>query len=315
VRAVQLLFAIPIVLAAASIALAEWFWLGDLALFFLPWIALTALSLLAALWILGASILASATVLFLLISIAVIGDRDATPPDWPTDGTEFTVASFNAFIGNADPALLEEQLRARSTDILVLQETFGRFEADLTARISDAYPYRARADQNGEVAVFSRVPIVSAQTLATDRGTGTGGSLVRAEIEIDGMAIVLYAIHAATPRHGIEYWRRRNDLLAVLAEAVAAEPDEAAIIVAGDLNTPPWSPFFAELLATTGLSDTSGRLLPSATRIVDREIVPVGFGSPVDHVLVSDRLAWRPLVPGPAMGSDHRLVTVDMRFR
>lgn len=312
-RAVQLLLALPIVAAAAALALAEWFWLGDLALFFLPWIALAAFAALAFFWIIGASVLASAAAFFLLTAGAVISDAHPPQPEWSSEGAPLRITSFNAFIGNADPTQLETYLRAELPDIVVLQETFGRFELDIIGRVDDLYPHRARV-VNGEVAVLSRLPILSAETLASDGGRGTAGSLLRAEFDIGETRLVLFAIHAPTPRLGSDIWQRRNDLLADLAGVIAEVPENAAIIVAGDLNTPPWSPYFAELLEAADLVDTSGRLIPLATRIVDRREVPAGFGAPVDHVLVSPGIAWRTSRTGPPIGSDHLPITVDLRL-
>lgn len=51
-----------------------------------------------------------------------------------------------------------------------------------------------------------------------------------------------------------------------LEAALQAEPADMAVIVAGDWNTPPWSPFFRDFLSSTGYKNTEARWWPERTR-------------------------------------------------
>jgi endonuclease/exonuclease/phosphatase (EEP) superfamily protein YafD len=90
-----------------------------------------------------------------------------------------------------------------------------------------------------------------------------------------------------------------------------ARQQTGAVIVLGDLNTTSWSPYFRDLLADSGLADTrrgfgvlgSWPDLPSPLRI------------PIDHCLVSDKVAVHDRRIGPPVGSDHRGVIVDLTVK
>lgn len=311
-RLLQVLVAIPVALAALAALTASVFWPGDLSLFFLPWTAFGALVLFGAAWILAAEIVAGAAASLLAIAIAMMAVVWSPAPDWPEPQEPLKLATFNAFIGNADPEALEDYLRREAPDIVVLQEAFGTFRSELLSRIDNLYPYIVDTGERSELMLVSRYPIAASEPLRNDGGSGLGGSMLRAEIEVPAGNVVVYAVHAPTPRFGIDIWKRRNAMLDELAAAIAAEPFGAAVVVAGDFNTPTWSPFFARLLDRSGLSDTSGRFVPLATRVINREILPGGFGAPVDHILVSGNIAWRPVAAGPLIGSDHRPMTAEL---
>ncbi|MGB2680209.1 MAG: endonuclease/exonuclease/phosphatase family protein, partial [Candidatus Competibacter sp.] len=102
--------------------------------------------------------------------------------------------------------------------------------------------------------------------------------------------------------------RRRNEQLASLAEFARQTPDP--LVMLGDLNITPWSPYFERLLADSGLRDGRGGhgLLPTW---------PVGWPMlwiPIDHVLVSDDVQIRRWQTGAVIGSDHYPVIVDFQL-
>ncbi len=136
--------------------------------------------------------------------------------------------------------------------------------------------------------------------------------MTRIVLDRDGTQIIAYAVHATTPRRGERDWNERNAILGALAERINADPIGTAILVAGDFNTPPWSPYYRRLTSDAQLVDTSGAFLPPATRIVERGWLPDLFGAPVDHILVSEGIGWRPNRVGPDLGSDHLPVTADL---
>lgn len=311
-RLLQVIIAIPVGLAALAALTASFFWPGDLSLFFLPWTAFGALILFGVAWIVSARIIAGAAAFLLTVSVTMMAAIWSPPAEWPEPQQPLRITTFNAFIGNADPAALEAYLRAEMPDVVVLEETFGDFRTEVLRRVGDVYPYVVDTGDRSELVLISQHPIVESVTLENDRGTGLSGSMMRTEIEAPAGGIVVYSVHAPTPRFGVGIWKRRNATLDDLADAVAAEPAGSAIIVVGDFNTPSWSPFFADLLQRSGLSDTSGRFVPLATRVIDRNILPGGFGAPVDHILVSDNIAWRPIEAGPLIGSDHRPMTAEL---
>lgn len=79
----------------------------------------------------------------------------------------------------------------------------------------------------------------------------------------------------------------------------------------GDFNATPWSYPFRRLMASTDLSNSAlGFGLDLSYPADGNPLVRV----PIDHLLFSDGLAVVDRRLGPAMGSDHFPLTVDLAF-
>src|SRR5690606_11658512 len=92
--------------------------------------------------------------------------------------------------------------------------------------------------------------------------------------------------------------------------AEAVRQADSPVVVMGDFNTTAFSPSFQDLLAATGIENASEGFGYAATW----PVAAGPFGLPIDHVLVSPEFAVRDVVVGPAMGSDHAPVIVDVRL-
>jgi endonuclease/exonuclease/phosphatase (EEP) superfamily protein YafD len=103
----------------------------------------------------------------------------------------------------------------------------------------------------------------------------------------------------------------RNQQLAQLAANGAAV--EGPLIVAGDFNTTPYSPYFTDWLESAGLTDSRrGRTLSTSWPTMLR-----WAGIPIDHVAVNDGFTIISHRRLPNFESDHfgALVEVALRDR
>ena len=82
------------------------------------------------------------------------------------------------------------------------------------------------------------------------------------------------------------------------------------LIVAGDFNCTPWSPFFSDLLAATGLHDSA--LGFGVWPTWNSSLLPLGLK--IDHVLVTGGVVARNHQVGADVGSDHFPVIVDLAY-
>ena len=303
--------AVPLFGLGILIVLSPVLWLGDMLTFFLPWVfGATLASFLFAL-ALRLRVAAISAGILAIIALVPMLDAWSRAPLSSGPSSQLRVTTFNTLGGTADPELLTQFLEAERPDILVLEEYSSRLDARL--ELSSMFAFRSDSDQARvpSLVLLSRHPIVSVE-IVPPVGSIRGQGVMRIVIDWNGTEIVAYAVHATTPRHGPGDWRERNEILSALSASVANEPAGTPVVVAGDFNTPPWSPFFRRLTRSASLSDTSGAFLPAATRIVERGWLPELFGSPVDHILVSEGFGWRPIRIGPDLGSDHRPVTADL---
>lgn len=125
--------------------------------------------------------------------------------------------------------------------------------------------------------------------------------VVEVVAELDGEPVHVLGAHPVSPRDP-ERAARRDALLDWVA--ASASNRDAETVVLGDLNTPPWSPSFRNLVAGGGLTDSQrGRGMqpswPARAGVL---------GLPIDHALVSAGLVTLERELGPALGSDHRML-------
>ncbi|OJU92458.1 MAG: hypothetical protein BGO06_13075 [Shinella sp. 65-6] len=300
------LFAVSVVVLAA-----DRFWLVDLLTFAWPYVV-TA----------GAFFLVGALVTRRLkaIAIALLGVAVALIPafDVPTarsfgPGSGLKVLTANLYVDNEKaPAVFIDILRREKPDIVVLQETTATWEQALSA--SGLYPHESSAESRArdDLKVFSRLPI-RAETELKRAFTEEYAykQPLRLELELNGKPLFLYAFHPETPRRPWK-WRDRNAYLSAAADAVKGDLETAPVIVAGDWNTPTWSPFFRNFLRQAGLASTAGGWLHPVTRFSMKLDRLAYIGASIDHIVVSPDIAVLARHVGPAFGSNHLPVIAEL---
>ncbi len=232
-----------------------------------------------------------------------------TPPAPAMEGTRFTVVSANVLVDNLDPQPFLAIPEIAGADILVLQEVRPLWQNALIA--SGRWPFESSRDlaANTDMKLLSRFPVLDARTVSPESADTGGRFAVRFELSIEGRIVVLYAVHPQTPR-GQHAWRERAAYFRDLQAAVRSEPADAPVVVAGDWNTPPWSPFFQDFLSSTGYRTTESRWWPLPTRFSIRLWALTWIGTPIDRVVLSPALGLEELAMGPKFGSNHLPVVV-----
>lgn len=309
------LAAIAAALMTAFVSVADRFWPADMISFFRPQLALAILLLFCAVlllrrWVASAAL--AAMLVFNALPLFVIGVPTAASAATPN----LRILSANLLYNNPDPARFADLVQKLSPDVIVTQE--ARFAWPDLLKVLPGYPYLVGREQqrwNSNI-VLSRYPMRS--TLVADMPPSGnelgGGSAIRVEVDLPGRAspFVVYAIHAPTPRT-LAGWQARNRYLDVLAERIAAEPEGTEIALAGDWNTPVWSPAYGRTLFLSGLEATERSAWPPATRLFTG-FGGVNFGTPIDHVAVSRGIGVVDLFTGPDFSSDHLPVVADLKL-
>ncbi|MEO3385000.1 endonuclease/exonuclease/phosphatase family protein [Mesorhizobium sp. CAU 1741] len=285
-----------------SVMLAHTVWLADLANFIRLHLLIIGVGLLVIGFLLpvrwarigGVLALASALLPYTLLP---------SPAPW-LGGTPFSVVSANLLVGNPNIEGFMSIPEVTSGDILVLQEVTPDWQDALSQ--SGLWPFES--DRNlrahSDMKVFSRFEITSEETVSPDSGDTGGRHPRRLELIVDGRPLVLYAVHTQTPR-SLSMWRERNAYLRDLELSLHGEPPGAQVIVAGDWNTPSWSPFLTDLLRSTGYRTTESRWWPLPTRFSVRFAALTQLGSPIDRIVVSPDVGLESVTTGPNYGSNH----------
>jgi endonuclease/exonuclease/phosphatase (EEP) superfamily protein YafD len=197
-----------------------------------------------------------------------------------------------------------EIVAAAAPDVLLVVEFTPQAEETL-ADMDKLYPFALKAPAEGPygLALWSRFPLEHAYTFPLGVVQG-----IDARVQLPDGTFTLLGSHLMSPTLPRRF-EQRNEQLALLAQrrAEIAGP----VIVAGDFNVTPYSPYYSDWLETTGLTDSRyGRTLSTSWPAV----LPI-LGIPIDHVAVSKEfivLAHRRL---PAFGSDHWGIMAELAVR
>ncbi len=196
-------------------------------------------------------------------------------------------------------------IRSTQPDIIVLVETNQVWLNELS-EFQSSYPYsqsRPRDDNYG-IALFSRLPFQRSEiSYFSDAGVPS----VVANIQMDQHFLTVIGTHPPPPKGALNS-QFRNQQLENLADFARRQPGE--VILCGDLNMSPWSPYFWRLLQRSGLKNSARGFGLQPSWPTDRPLLRV----PIDHCLVSDGVTVSGRQIGPFVGSDHFPVILDFSF-
>lgn len=214
----------------------------------------------------------------------------------------FRAVLVNVHTSNQEHERLQNFIRFVEPDFMVLLEV-DRQWLDQLQPLQAEYPFSRGhpRDDNFGIALLSRIPLLKTEILHIGK---LGVPAVVAQLTIDGQSLTVIGAHAVPPARRI-YAADRNQQLEELAGVVGKQ--EGHVMVLGDLNVTPWSPFFGDLIQKSGLRDSRKGFGLQPTW-------PTGFPHfwvPIDHCLVSSGVIVHHWKTGPNVGSDHYPVIVE----
>lgn len=243
---------------------------------------------------------------FALVNATTIAPRFLNPAETGanTDHPAFRALLINVHSGNREDDRIRRVIAEVNPDLIVLLEVTPWLLAQL-ADLAGRYPHRiaeTREDNFG-IVLLSRLPLHHAAIL---RLGPAGLPSISADLDCGGRRFTVLGTHPPPPI-GAAMAEDRNTQLADLARLTrqARQP----LLVLGDLNLSPWSPYFAQLLADSGLHDSSVGHGIQPSWPVNWPLLWI----PLDHALYSDGIQIRHRAIGPDLGSDHYPVIVDFQ--
>lgn len=302
----RLLFLGAAALPTASLlayGLGEGFWLGLL----IPWRALCAAASGA---LLGVALLrrrprtiaVAAGALLLHLALWLLPWRSLSPPPGPQAPPPLVVAVHNILIendGRAPEAALE--LAAAGAEVIALLEIGPGVLEEVSAALP-GYAEFSLPDESGFGAgVWSRHPILAAERTHLAVAWIPALSL---RIDYAGRPVRVLVTHAPPPVSP-EHARAREQVIAALAPWADSSNEPAVLL--GDFNMTRHHPVFRANLSTSGLS-SAHEFGPRPTW--PASLGPLGIG--LDHVLWTAPFRPTHIEVGPALGSDHRSILVEL---
>lgn len=212
------------------------------------------------------------------------------------------IATYNKLYSNKNFNSLLTWIQTEAPDILILQETQNDISAFMEKQRT-LYPYQIhspRSDAFGMIIAskfpFEKQEVVSTNSLVFDN------FFIHTNIQIEqNKQISLYAIHPPPPVSAL-YENQRNEDLKSISEKITVDKSDN-IIMAGDWNITPYSPYFKELLKETHMRNEYTSLLP--TRTWPTKSALILWQIPIDHILSKGKVVLIDKYPGLISDSDH----------
>jgi endonuclease/exonuclease/phosphatase (EEP) superfamily protein YafD len=227
------------------------------------------------------------------------------PPETPPPRAErrVRVLLVNVHTANRRSKAVLALVERTRPDVVVLAEVNDAWLATLS-ELRRTFPHSVEQPRNDNfgIALFSRHPLRGARVVHLGRA---GVPSIFARVGVPGAGFGALATHPLPPSSA-DYARHRNAQLDAVA-AFAARHD-APLLVLGDLNVTPWSPYFSDLLKTAGLRD-------SARGHGIQPTWPAGafwLWVPIDHCFHSPETRVVDRRVGPDIGSDHYPLIVEL---
>ncbi|GAB4577665.1 MAG: endonuclease/exonuclease/phosphatase family protein [Anaerolineales bacterium] len=217
-------------------------------------------------------------------------------------GPVYRLLSANVLRDNTEFNRVLDLIQTTDPDIILLQEINQRWLDALS--LENTYPYAVplpRDDHFG-YALYSKFPMLETQKYHL--GDGQYFAVV-AEIQLADQTFTFIGTHPPPPTGQAAAQRRNIQLQKIVA---FADNQPGHVMLAGDLNTTSWSPFFAEAFAGSSLIDSRLGFGIQPTWPMDR---PFFFRIPIDHVFTTAGIAILHRTTGPQIGSDHLPVILD----
>ena len=216
------------------------------------------------------------------------------------------VMSYNILSSNRDYPAIQHSVQQESPDILFLTEISEEAMGELQDRLD--YPYSERTTI-GANAIFSRYPLLSVTPEYPNVSDhGKNFSLV-AQVQTAQEMLTVIGIHPPIPltRSSFIVRNQQFEHLSPFIRQISSR-----VIVLGDFNTSPWSPYFHQFERDSDLSSATQGHWIFATWNFELAWPQLFAKLPIDHVAIRgfDCLdAWT----GSASGSDHRPIIAVLK--
>lgn len=211
----------------------------------------------------------------------------------------------NVYFGNPDFSGIAAEIAEVDPDVVFLQEFGPRMEAAMRAEgLVDRYPHSKVAYENPYfgTALYSKLPLTEVTIEEAGRRP-----YIKASIQVGGVEIHLYDLHATSPGIGAGIAGDWNDGWRAIIRAL--RNDDGLIIAAGDFNMTQNHHWYGELKQAGFVSAHEERGRGNAKTWPKGRLLPM---IRLDQVFHGPGIVCVSIREGRGEGSDHRPVIADL---
>jgi endonuclease/exonuclease/phosphatase (EEP) superfamily protein YafD len=218
----------------------------------------------------------------------------------------------NVWETNRNPDPILAQVRAEHPDLAVFVEVNERWRKQLDS-LQDIFPY-SRDNKRGEV-LYSKIDLTGVEIVAEQPSYVR--TLTMRNIQQQGKKFTLVITHPSSPATPTEF-AKRNAHLQALAPALDKLSDN--LIVVGDFNSTPWSPYYRQFVDKARLVNAQQGfgLAPTWTSLAVRKLpgwLQPFLSVPIDHIFTrsgSLKMRSTSFHAGADIGSDHVPIVAEI---
>lgn len=227
---------------------------------------------------------------------------------------QIRIESFNVNVENQDYQAAINVVRNDQPDVALFIEVQDEWFKNLKTGLKDVFSYSFRSPGGG-LTIFSKIRLQDAGGINLD---GVGYHLTT-NLQLNGKLIHFIGTHPFVPVKPLTFQHRNRQLLAL---EKYIQQQQKPVILAGDFNLTPWSPYYRKFVKKTGLHNTRlgfGTLptWPHPTTYITK--IPSWLMSliniPIDHCFVSKEFGVVNTRISGSANSDHAAIIADLVLR
>jgi endonuclease/exonuclease/phosphatase (EEP) superfamily protein YafD len=215
----------------------------------------------------------------------------------------------NVWEANYNHQPILDLVRSEAPDIAVFAEVNDRWRKHLDS-LQNTFPY-SRSNQ-GEV-IYSKINLQ--ETTVISPNPGLIRTIILRNLQLQGKPFTLVVTHPSSPVSPAEF-DKRNKNLENLGLYLEKSPDD--LIVVGDLNTTPWSPYYRKFIERSRLINAREGLglYPTWTTLGVRKLpsyLQPLLSVPIDHIFTrAPNVHAASFRTGKNIGSDHLPIIAEI---
>jgi endonuclease/exonuclease/phosphatase (EEP) superfamily protein YafD len=223
------------------------------------------------------------------------------------------VMSFNINVENAQTPAIVQSIRSVNPDVVVVIEVTPPVMASINTELKSVLLYNFRSPGGG-LGIFSKLPLRSPRGEKFD---GSDATNLVTTIAYRGKSIKLIGTHPLVPVKPDRFVKRNRHVRAI---GNYLKHTQETVILLGDFNLTPWSPYYRQLVSKTGLHNTrlGFGILPTWIRQATHVKYPAWLiplvNIPIDHIFVSQDIKVARTYIGKNGNSDHAPIISELAF-